>query len=115
MSSWKFSSIASGAEEYIKIHIANFPSVCIRRENGTAVGWFIVQKYGAMGMLYVVPEYRGKGLARYLVTKLTRKMLRTVDEAFVAIEEDNAASIQLHKKCGFCVGGTICWLNYHPA
>ena len=114
LTSWKYAAMGPHIEELIKLDIANYPTVCLRTRSGSAVGWFIGQRYGALGMLHVLPEFRGRGLARYLVTTLARKVLDSGGQAFVCIEQGNDASLKLHEKCGFTVCDHICWLLYQP-
>ena len=87
--------------DFVKFQIRHFPSVGIRDSNGQLVAWEVTYFTGCMGMLYVLPEHRGKGLAQYAVYKLSKKLLQQGRPAFCFVEQSNNASKRLHEKCGF--------------
>ena len=113
-SRWKHGD--HSAEEYIRFLITNFPTVSLRDASSTPIGWFITQNYGAMGMLHVEPEYRGRGLAKHLVGLLTKLTLTSGQSAFVIVEDDNVTSRQLHVRCGFRLldGEDVSWVLSKP-
>ncbi|KAK7938971.1 hypothetical protein WMY93_002297 [Mugilogobius chulae] len=43
----------------------NFPSCCIKDEQDRPVSWILMYDYGAVGILYTVPEHRRKGYAKF--------------------------------------------------
>ena len=47
------------------------------------------------------PEFRGQGLARFLVARLVRDMLARDERAFLHCELGNASAIALYETLGF--------------
>ena len=87
---------------YVRFHIKNYPSVAVRsKEDGSLVAWEITYFIGAMGMLYVMKKHRGRGIAKFVIYELARKLQQLGHDAFVWIEDTNKISIDLHLKCGF--------------
>jgi GNAT superfamily N-acetyltransferase len=50
------------------------PSVGLLNENGLLVAWGYVGIDGSFATLYVLPDYRGKGLASYVAEELLRRL-----------------------------------------
>ncbi|XP_029925917.1 glycine N-acyltransferase-like protein 3 [Myripristis murdjan] len=98
--SWKF---GGDEAEYwnIKNLISNFPSCCITDDQGQPVSWILVYNYCAMGILYTLPEHRGKGYAKIVISTLARKLHAEGYPVYCFIEEDNEVSYRLFKKMGF--------------
>lgn len=110
---WKFGE--GGGDEYVKLLIKmEQPSVCLYTKDGTPVAWAIEHIQGTNGILYVQPEYRSRGLAQYTQYALSKKIIKRDGCAFVTIETDNDASLNLHEKIGFRkVDGMIAtWKEY---
>lgn len=113
---WKFSE--GGGDEYIKLLIRiNQPNVCLYSKDGKPAAWAIEHIQGTNGILYVQPEYRGRGLAQYTQYALSKKIIKRDGFAFVSIETDNIASLNLHEKIGFrkVEGMTLLWKGYTVA
>ncbi len=96
--------------DYVRARILAGPSCGIRRRN-ELVAWGLTHDDGSMGFLYVLPEYRGKGLARALTTALARKLLRRNIRPFMYIVRDNRASVSLTSSMGFERCGTLYWFG----
>uniref|UniRef100_A0A3Q3CT24 Glycine N-acyltransferase-like protein n=1 Tax=Haplochromis burtoni TaxID=8153 RepID=A0A3Q3CT24_HAPBU len=97
---WKFGGDEKG---YRKIEnlISNFPSCCITDSQGQPVSWILVYDYCALGMLYTLPEHRGKGYAKIVISTLAKKLHAEGYPVFCYIEEDNVLSYKLFKNMGF--------------
>ena len=55
-----------------------------------------------LGFMYVVPEYRGKGLNRLIIDSLQDWSLRQgVNEIVLEVFSDNAPAIRAYEKAGF--------------
>ncbi len=72
--------------------------------------------YGALGMLHVMEENRGKGYGKVIMSHLADKRLLNDREALVIIEESNAVSLKLHEDLGFTKipEQMVVWINYTP-
>ncbi|KAK2150442.1 hypothetical protein LSH36_405g02025 [Paralvinella palmiformis] len=100
------------AEDYVKYLIDNFPSVCIRDDKGILVGWFLQHTFGTLGILHVKDAHRHRGLAKYMVRKLSEKILENNQYAYVNIPETNDVSRKLHERCGFRITGATSKIIY---
>lgn len=98
-STWKF-----GNEHSIKMirnMILNFPSCCLLDSDGQPIAWILTYTSCAMGMLYTIPEHRGKGYAKALVTSMSRRLLSQGFPVYCFIEEENQVSYRLFTNLGF--------------
>uniref|UniRef100_A0A3P9BP45 Glycine N-acyltransferase-like protein n=1 Tax=Maylandia zebra TaxID=106582 RepID=A0A3P9BP45_9CICH len=107
---WKFGGDEKG---YRKIEnlISNFPSCCITDSQGQPVSWILVYDYCALGMLYTLPEHRGKGYAKIVISTLAKKLHAEGYPVFCYIEEDNVLSYKLFKNMGFIEDPA--WLEFN--
>lgn len=96
--------------DYVKVQIKSGHHGCIRIE-GKLVAWAITHDDGAIGFLYVLPEYRGKNygyeVTAYIISKLRNDNL----PVYVHIESDNIHSIELSKKLGFIEDRNVRWFT----
>ena len=90
-----------GDTEFVRLHLVNFPSIGIRDQKGNLVGWDVAYYIGEMGMLYVMKEHRGKGLAKCLIYELAKKLIELNREVYCYIDMSNMESVKVHEKCGF--------------
>ena len=89
---------------FVRFNIKNFPTVAVRsKEDGSLVAWEITYFNGEMGMLHVVEKHRGRGIAKFIIYELGKKLISKGQEVFSFIVEDNEKSISLHLKCGFSI------------
>lgn len=96
---WKF-----GNEHSIRMvrnMILNFPSCCVLDSDDQPVAWILTYTYGAMGMLYTIPEHRRKGYAKALVTIMSRRLYSQGYPVYCYIEEENQVSYKLFTNLGF--------------
>ena len=98
---WQFAGV--GTLRYIIDHIENFPCLGVKDKDDRLVAWELSYFTGAMGMLYVMEEHRGKGLAKFIICKLARKLLQLGRNVYCFVEDTNEISLNLHKKCGFSI------------
>ncbi len=81
---------------YIHHCIADYPSSVIRDDKGHPMAWALC--YGSspyhmnMGYLYVLPEYRRKGLATKITADLCSKVFDLGKQPLVHVEIENLAS-----------------------
>lgn len=99
-STWKFGGNYAG---FLTIEnlIKNFPSCCITDKHGQPVAWILMYDYCAMGFLYTMPEHRGKGYAKVLITSMVKQIRAKGYPVYCYIEVDNEVSYGLFKKLGF--------------
>lgn len=63
-------------------------------------------------ILVVLPEWRGKGVAKGMVGTMARKLAAFSDTLFLEVRESNSVAIHLYESLGFnCVGTRP---NYYP-
>ncbi|XP_066535260.1 glycine N-acyltransferase-like protein 3 [Hoplias malabaricus] len=99
-STWKF-SIGEFSERVIRNMILNFPSCCVLDSGGQPVAWILTYANGAMGILYTLPEHRGRGYAKALVRTMARKLHSEGYPVFCFVEEENTLSYELFISLGF--------------
>ncbi|XP_038592891.1 glycine N-acyltransferase-like protein 3 [Micropterus salmoides] len=97
---WKFGKSGEAAR-MIRNMLANFPSCCVLDAEGKPVSWILTYASCAMGMLYTLPEHRGKGFARVLVSAMAKKLHTQGYPVYCFIEEENMLSYRLFKNLGF--------------
>ncbi|KAJ0066776.1 hypothetical protein NL108_002330 [Boleophthalmus pectinirostris] len=113
---WKFGR--KDAWGMIKNMVFNFPSCCILDAEGRPVSWVLTYACGSMGMLYTVPEHRGKGYAKMVISALARRFFTEGYPVYCFIEEDNTVSCQLFKGLGFTEDDPTyreCWFDFTPS
>lgn len=103
---WKFKELES--EDNVKDDITHFPCVGIREcgsslvePQETLVSWIRTNKEGSMSSTFTLPQHRRRGLASVATVVLARELLQEGLVAYVAIEDDNIASIKFHEGLGF--------------
>lgn len=89
-----------------------------RLESGAIYGLFIDQKpvgfigehvEGSMGMLFVLPEYRGQGFAKALESSLINFTLQKGLTPFCQVEEENGVSQRLQETLGLYAAKDSLW------
>ncbi len=96
--------------EYVKSRIKAMPSSCIRRD-GRPVAWALIHDDGSMGMLHVLEQFRGQGLARAITAHLARQVGKLGIQPFVYIVRTNRASISLTETMGFEKQAEYIWFG----
>ncbi|XP_064613176.1 glycine N-acyltransferase-like [Liolophura sinensis] len=99
-SRWKFNSGRQSMSVF-KFWIENYPSVALFDAEGQLVAWELTTHFGIMGRLYVMPEHRGKGYAKYIISTLAQKCFAKDIKPVANLELCNYRSIRLHQKMGF--------------
>ncbi|XP_067675716.1 glycine-N-acyltransferase-like protein 3 [Haliotis asinina] len=97
---WKYND-GKHSEIYIEDIVSRLPSCCLYDAGGNMVGFALNYHYGAIGMLHVLPEHRGKGYAKMIMSHLASLCLQQCEEVFVLPDEENKISIRLHEDIGF--------------
>ncbi|KAM9476904.1 glycine N-acyltransferase-like isoform 2-T2 [Clarias gariepinus] len=99
-SMWKF-GIAEFSEHFIRGMIKNYPTCCVLDSEGQPVSWMLTYSSCEIGMLYTLPEHRGKGYAKTVVSVLAKKRHSEGYPVFCLIEENNQLSYKLFTSLGF--------------
>ncbi len=97
--SWKFG--CEDSKLMIKNMILNFLSCCVLDSNDQPVAWILTYASCALGMLYTLPEHRGKGYAKALVTIMSKRLHSQGYPVYCFIEEENHLSYSLFSNLGF--------------
>ncbi|XP_059215558.1 glycine N-acyltransferase-like [Centropristis striata] len=96
---WKFGDNA--AVRMIRNMLANFPSCCVLDAEGKPVSWILTYASCAMGMLHTLPEHRGKGYAKVLVSTMAKRFFTEGYPVYCFVEEDNKVPYKFFKNLGF--------------
>uniref|UniRef100_UPI0037E99830 glycine N-acyltransferase-like protein 3 n=1 Tax=Semicossyphus pulcher TaxID=241346 RepID=UPI0037E99830 len=97
---WKFGGNERALKNITNL-ISNFPSCCITDGQGQPLAWILVYDYCAMGLLYTLPEHRGKGYAKVLISTMSKRLHAEGYPVYCFIEEENTLSYSLFKSLGF--------------
>lgn len=103
-------SVISGVEykqaDYVKsvrriLAVGTLSVGLVNETSGELVAWSLQQLYGYLGTTFVRPEYRNKGLGKYVTANLTRQMIEKDGICMAAIGGQNSVSLNMHLKLGF--------------
>ncbi|XP_040906421.1 glycine N-acyltransferase-like protein 3 isoform X2 [Toxotes jaculatrix] len=97
---WKFGKDEM-ALRMIRNMTVHFPSCCVLDAERKPVSWILTYASCAMGMLYTLPEHRGKGYAKVLVSTLAKRLHAQEYPVYCFVEEENVVSHRLFKNLGF--------------
>lgn len=96
--------------DYVKMRIHLGVGIGIEKD-GELIGWGLTHDDGAIGFVYVLPEYRGQGLASAIVVSIIQQLKENNLPIYCHIEEDNLASITLFEGLGFVKENRIRWFS----
>lgn len=99
--------------DYIEERIESGPAFAVFDEELPAA-WVMTHDDDAIGMLHVLPEYRGRGYARALVSRISAEMRQAGRLPFMHIEADNRPSLSLAISCGYRLHSRISWFGIAP-
>ncbi|KAK6328391.1 hypothetical protein J4Q44_G00003690 [Coregonus suidteri] len=86
----------------IRNMIRHYPSCCVLdAESQQPIAWVLIYPSCAMGMLYTLQEHRGQGLAKALVSSMSRRLYAQGYPVYCFIEEENTLSYSLFTNLGF--------------
>lgn len=97
---WKFGGNEKGYRN-IQNLITHFPCCCILDESNQPISWLLMYDYCALGILYTLPEYRGRGYAKTLIISMSKRLHDQGYPVYCFIEEENEGSLRLFKGLGF--------------
>ncbi|GFO04915.1 glycine n-acyltransferase, partial [Plakobranchus ocellatus] len=110
-STWPHSR--NGAAAYIQEMLRRFPSVGLFDKNNECIGLEIGNEYGAMGMLHVREEFRGRGLGKIITSQLAQKYFCDNLPVIAVTIKSNEAALRMHTSMGFRVMGEVDWVLYY--
>lgn len=97
---WKFGK-NEDAVTMIWNMLANFPSCCVLDAEGKPASWILTYASCMMGILYTLPEHRGKGYAKVLISAMAKRLHTEGYPVYGFVEEENEVSHRLFKSLGF--------------
>ncbi|GMS98852.1 hypothetical protein PENTCL1PPCAC_21027 [Pristionchus entomophagus] len=84
---WKYSI----TPEITKTSLRVLPSICARNDRGEMVGWAMTQRLGMISNLFLMPEYRGRGVGRDLELSHAKEFVRRELRVFKYVETCNTS------------------------
>jgi len=99
--------------EYILSRIQDGPGLKAVAEDGSIAGFILTHEEGSLGMLEVLPKYRGKGIGPALEYAIAKEMDKRGLLVYSNVVEGNLNSIRIHQKLGFTLcKETVAWLDW---
>ncbi len=75
-------------------------------------GYYVVEpEVYLIGGIYVEPEYRGRGIGKYISCFLTRKALEDTDRVVLWVNTENKPAIRIYDSIGYRVIRVNAWVN----
>jgi len=99
-------------DTYFKALMKKHPSVGVFDQDGECLGYGMSTEFSTMGMLFVKPEHRGRGLAKHITTTRAEQKFKDDSPAAVTISTTNQTSINLHERLGFKTVCRLDWLEH---
>ncbi|KAK3733585.1 hypothetical protein RRG08_056944 [Elysia crispata] len=87
---------------YVRELLKSFPTVGLfNKATGQCVGYELMYEYGAVGMLFVMEEFRGRGFGKVITTQLAQNYFREGHSVAAWVIKSNAPSMRMHFDSGF--------------
>ncbi|XP_072281017.1 glycine N-acyltransferase-like isoform X2 [Pyxicephalus adspersus] len=103
------------SELYVRRCIQNFPTVCMRRGGvGEPLAWVMSEHSAEMRMGYTDKLYRGLGVFRSMILKLTKKMATIGTPLYCHVAPNNMSSQAATLAAGFPLAGRWQQWNFQP-
>lgn len=99
----------------IRAEISNY--ACIRREGklvSMAKTTREAERLCCISAVYTLPEYRGQGLARQIVTALTAEILERKKIPYLYVDQENPVSNHLYQSIGYTYDAPQMEIEYFP-
>ncbi|KAK3100770.1 hypothetical protein FSP39_025083 [Pinctada imbricata] len=88
--------------------IYDCPYAAVFDKDNVPVGWFVQHcVLGSLNHLFVLPEFRGKGIGKFLIEQASKGALEMDGYAFIQVDTENTLSKKIHKNAGFEMGETL--------
>ncbi|XP_059140225.1 uncharacterized protein LOC131928266 [Physella acuta] len=112
-STWRYTTEHS--EKYFEQLILRFPSRGVFDRSGQCLGHVVGTESGTVGVLYVVPEMRRRGLGQMLLRGISEAYFDLDLPCFGYCHVDNVQSLKLFETLGFKNIGTSKYTFYTPS
>ena len=83
--------------------VEHLPSAGLFDQGGNLVAYIMTNGYGTPGKLFVLPEFRRRGFATYLVAHLSNRLMKEgyLDKSLITAYRTNVKSIACFKRVGY--------------
>ncbi|KAL1004803.1 hypothetical protein UPYG_G00050790 [Umbra pygmaea] len=97
---WKFGGDGPSYRT-IEHFIRHYPTGCITDDQGQPMCWVVMYDDCASGIMYTLPEHRGRGLAKALISSMSRKVHAQGYPVYCFVDEGHTVSYSLLLSLGF--------------
>jgi GNAT superfamily N-acetyltransferase len=97
--------------EYIRQRIERWPSFALYND-GKPVAWNMCHSPDCLGVMHILPEFRGRGLAKQMTRALIHAVRLQGGRPYVQVFESNTPSRNLTEGMGFVEVDRISWITY---
>ncbi|XP_060118453.1 glycine N-acyltransferase-like protein 3 [Heteronotia binoei] len=101
------------SRKYVASLVRSFPSRCILDSNGRLISWSILDPFGAMGLGYTLPEYRGRGYITIVNKALAMNVHASGYPVYGHVALDNVRMQNCLERCGYQRLSSSCHFIYH--
>ncbi|XP_050391316.1 uncharacterized protein LOC126810355 [Patella vulgata] len=114
LSSWNYANEVT--PDYFYYLIDHYKTVALYDVDDSLIGYMMQTQLGTVGMLRILPEKRGKGYSKIILSNLVKMVFEDgADVVTSSIDPKNEISINLHLKTGFKDSLTQeGWLDFYP-
>ncbi|XP_029431288.1 glycine N-acyltransferase-like protein 3 [Rhinatrema bivittatum] len=102
--------------DYVAMCIQSSPSCCLFDSSGSPISWALTDQYGAIRMAYTLPDLRGKGYGKCVISTLANELQQADFPNYCHVEISNEPSKALFKSVGFVeTACSLLWFHSIPA
>ncbi|KAK6171125.1 hypothetical protein SNE40_019381 [Patella caerulea] len=114
LSAWDYADEVT--PNYFYYLIDNYKTVALYDVDDSLIGYMMQTHLGTVGMLRILPDKRGKGYSKIILSNLVKMVFEDgADVVTSSIDPKNEISINLHLKTGFKDSLTQeGWLDFYP-
>lgn len=99
---------------YIRELLKRLPSIGLfDKSTGQCAGYELIYEYGAVGMLFVMEEFRGRGFGKVITTNLAQNFFQDGHTVAAWVIKSNKPSMSMHLDSGFREGAGFDFLVHH--
>lgn len=97
--------------DYLACQIEHSCSVCaLDTKTGSVIGYTLVHKDCELGPIFILPEYRGRGLGSELLCRITLVTMKWDNWPLAHVNKDNIPSMAILSKMGYKLcSQNVCW------
>ncbi|XP_074128633.1 glycine N-acyltransferase-like protein 2 [Sminthopsis crassicaudata] len=97
---WKFGKNEKSLR-FVKRCLQKFPGYCLLGPEGNPITWTIMEHTNELRMVYTLPEYRGKRIAKMMGISYIQHLKENDMPFYCSVEKMNEQSHKLMKSLGF--------------